>query len=920
MIDWKQEIRCRLAKLKLEPTHEAEIVEELAQHLEDRYAELRARGATEKEASRAALVELSENELLASELRRVERQAKRDPEVFGARRSHMFADLLQDLRYGLRMLRKSPSFTAVAVLSLALGIGANTAIFQLLDAVRLRTLPVKEPQNLAGIRIADMTGARGNFSSPHPTVTNPIWEKIRDNQQAFSGVFAWGTDAFNLTTGGEARYAQALSVSGDFFNVLGIRPILGRVFAPGDDQRGCGSPGTVVSYAFWQSEFGGDRSIVGKTLTLAGRPFEIIGVTPASFFGLEIGRSFDVAVPICSEAMIQGENSRLDSGVTWWLTVMGRIKPGWSPEQATTQLSSASAGIFEATLPSNYPAESVEKYIEFKLETFPAGTGLSWLREQYESPLWLLLAIAGMVLLIACANLANLMLARASAREREIALRLALGASGSRLIRQLLAESLLLAGIGAALGAFLARALSEFLVSFLSTESSTVFLDLGADWRVLGFTAGLAILTCVLFGLMPALRTIRVDPGSAMKAGSRGMTASRERFGLRRALVVTQVALSLVLVVCGVLFSRSLGKLLTVDAGFRQDAMLITNIDLRRLSIPADGRQAFKRELLNRVRETAGVSSAASTNVVPLSGNAWGNNLWMDGSDSGQRTNSFLSRISPDYFKTLGTSLLAGRDFDDRDTITSPKVAIVNETFARTVVEGANPVGKRFWVEATPSAPETLYEIVGLVRDSKYQDLREEFSPVVFLPLSQASRHGEYDQILTRANAPLPALISSMKHTLADINPEILVTFQVLKTEIERSLLRERLMATLSGFFGLLALLLACIGLYGIMSYGVAGRTNEIGIRIALGAKRGDVLWLILREALVLVLIGVASGLPVVLASTKMISSLLYGVKPADPVSICFAALLMFIVAAVAGYVPARRATRIDPLVALRYE
>jgi predicted permease len=398
------------------------------------------------------------------------------------------------------------------------------------------------------------------------------------------------------------------------------------------------------------------------------------------------------------------------------------------------------------------------------------------------------------------------------------------------------------------------------------------------------------------------------------------MTASRERFGLRRALVVTQVALSLVLVVCGVLFSRSLAKLLTVDAGFAQDAMLITNIDLTRLKIPVDRRQAFKREMLDRIRQTAGVNSAASTNIVPLSGNAWGNDLWMDGSDSGQRTNSLLSRISPEYDKTLGTSLLAGRDFDDRDTKTSPKVAIVNETFGAKLVEGENPVGKRFWVEATPSSPATLYEIVGLVRDAKYQDLREAPSPVVFLPLYQASRHGEYDSILARANAPMSALISAMKNTLADINPEILVTFQVLKTSIEGSLLRDRLMATLSGFFGGLALLLACIGLYGIMSYGVAGRTNELGIRIALGATRGDVLWLILREALVLVLLGVAIGVPVVLASTKMISSLLYGVTAADLVSICFASLLMFVVAAVAGYTPARRATRIDPMVALRYE
>jgi len=921
MIDWKDEIRRRLAGLRLEPTRELEIVEELSQHLDDRYAELRSGGATDDQASRALLTELNESEVLARELRRIELQTINAPVVLGAPRRNMMGDLWQDLRYAARMLRKNAGFTAVAVLSLALGIGANSAIFQLLDAVLLRTLPVSNPQELAEVRIEDRTGGvRGSFNTWNPTLTNPLWEAIRNQQQAFSGIFAWNATVFNLAPGGEPRPAKGLWVSGDFFNVLGVRPILGRVFTPEDDQRGCGSACAVISHAFWQREYGGNPSVVGRELTLAGRPVEIIGVAPASFFGLEVGQSFDIAVPICAEALLLGKNSQLDSGTTWWLTIMGRLKPGWSLEQATASLKSISPGIFEGTLPANYPPVSVNNYLGFKLAAFPAGTGISQLRDAYSSPLWMLLAIAGMVLLIACANLANLMLARASTREREIAIRLAIGASRGRLIRQLMAESLLLAAIGAGLGLLLARELSRFLLSFLSTQGNSLFVDLATNWRVLAFTATVAIITCVVFGLAPAFKATRIAPASVLKTGSRGMTASREGFSLRRALVALQVALSMMLLVSALLFSRSLGNLLTEEAGFKPKGILITSLSLTRLNLPPERRQGFKRELLERVRSIPGVASAADTNIVPLSGSAWGNNVWMDGSDAGQTTNTSLSRISSNYFNTLATPMLAGRDFDDRDTVTSPKVAIVNEFLARELAGEANPIGKRFWVEATPSSPEILYEIVGVVRDTKYQDLREEFGPIAYLPTSQERLPGQFEQILLRSSAPMADVISQLTQALAEINPKIVVNFGVFETQIWESLLRERLMATLSTFFGLLAALLAAIGLYGVISYGVAGRTKEIGIRMALGAERRAVLWLILREALLLVSVGVAVGLPAVLAATRLVSSLLFGLKPADPVSLALAVVLMFVVAAFAGYIPARRATKVDPMVALRYE
>jgi putative ABC transport system permease protein len=700
-------------------------------------------------------------------------------------------EMIQDLRFGVRMLLKNRSFTIVAILSLALGIGANTAIFQLIDAVRLRTLPVKAPQELAEIRMASMKGARGGISD-RPTVTNLIWEQIRDRQETFSGIFVWGTDNTNLASGGEVRPARLLYVSGDFFNTLGVQPARGRLFTTTDDQRGCAAPGLVISHAFWQREYAGDVNVIGRKLTLSDHPLEIIGVTPANFFGMEVGRSFDLALPLCANPLIRGDTRMIDSGIIWWLTVNGRLKPGLSLEQATAQLQALSPGIFEAALPANYPPVSVKDYLGSRLIAVPAGSGISQLREQYEQPLWLLLAIGGLVLLIARANLANLLLARASAREREIATRQALGASRGRLVRQLLVESLLLAGVGAGLGAALALALSRFLVAFLSTSDNPVFLDLALDWRVLGFAVGLAVLTCLLFGLAPAIKATRMEPGAVMKAGGRGMTASRERFSLRRALVVAQVALSLVLVAGALLFSRSLSNLLTVDAGFRQEGVLIANVAFQRLNVPPDRYPAFKDDLLDRTRAITGVESAA-IGMTPL-GDSGGNTVWMDGTNASQGKDVSRSRIGPDYFKTLQIPLLAGRDFDARDTVGAPRAAIVNQAFARQLLNGENPVGRRFWIEATPSSKETLYEIVGLVRDTKYGDLREEFGPIVYDSVAQATGSGPGANILIRSRLPQAETVASVTRVLNEVNPAITVRFQWFKPMIEATILRERLM------------------------------------------------------------------------------------------------------------------------------
>jgi putative ABC transport system permease protein len=827
------------------------------------------------------------------------------------------SSLWQDLRFGIRLLGKAPGFTAVAVVSLALGIGANTAIFQLINAVRLRSLPVANPHEIAEVKITDTDKCcSGDFTSSHPTMTNPQWEWIREHQDSFSGMFAWSERDINLAQSGEVRLARGLLVSGDFFNVLGIKPVLGRVLTDADDRRGCGAPGVVISYPFWQREYGGAMSAIGGRLTLDGHPFEIIGITEPGFTGLEVGRSFDLAAPICSEAVIRGEYSRLDKRDGWWLTLMGRLKPGVSLDQATTQLAAISPALFQETLPPNYSPETRQFYLDFKLGAFAAGAGVSNLRERYQDSLWLLLAIAGLVLLIACANLANLMLARASAREREIAVRLALGASRWRLIRQLLAESLLLAVIGTAIGAFLAQGLSRFLISFISQEGSSLFLDLSLDWRILGFMGGLTVLTSLLFGWVPAFRATRTMPGAVLKAGGRGLTAGREKFSLRRLLVVSQVALSLVLLFGALLFVRTLQKVMNVDPGFDQEGVVITAVNLSNLKLPKERRQEYKRDLLERIRALPGVESAANVMYYPLMGGGWNGVIQILGVEPPQRGVSNFNQISPGYFKTLKANLLAGRDFDRRDTLTSPKVAVVNETFVRRFLDGANPLGKRF----DTGYRGTVYEIIGVVKDTKYRTMREDFPPTVFVAEAQDQNPDTTARLIIRSKLPSSALTAAVKQAILGWSPDVNLSFRILKTQIREGLMRERLMATLSGFFGLLAVLLAMVGLYGVLSYTVAQRRNEIGVRMALGADRFRIIKLIMRDAGALLIIGLAIGGVLAVLAARSARAMLFGLEPSDPLTIGLAIVLLGAVGLLAGYLPARRAARQDPMNALREE
>lgn len=632
-----------------------------------------------------------------------------------------------------------------------------------------------------------------------------------------------------------------------------------------------------------------------------------------------MGRSFDVALPLCSEPAVRGESPWTDDHTIWWLAAIGRLNPGWTFKRAAAQLAAIAPSIFAATIPTEYDAITRQDYLRFSLRVEPAATGASPLRQQYQDPLWVLLTISGLVLLIACANLANLMLARAGARKREMALRLTLGASRARLVRQLLTENLLLALSGAAIGIVLAQVLGRLLIVLISNAQNPVFLPLYPDLRVLSFTVGVALLTCLLFGVAPAVQAASTDPGSTMKASGRGLTGGREHFLLRRGLIVSQVALSLTLLVGALLFVRTFRNLLTLDAGFQQDKILVAEFDFSSLQVPLASRLAYKRELLARVRNTPGVISASETSIVPLRGDGWDESIDIP-SEAVSRKGSYFNAVTAGYFQTLETSLLAGRDFDESDTPASPLVAIVNEQYGRSFFAGANPVGKTFGVRQSGGKPDKTYRIVGLVRNTKYRDLREDFIPIVFLSEYQLPDPGTDSLFLIRSKESPASLISSLKRTALESSSQIVLNFSMLRISVLDRLTRERLMATLSGFYGVLAAILAMIGIYGVISYMVVRRRNEIGVRIALGAGKANILGMILREALALLTVGLVAGIALALAAGSAARAMLFGLKPADPLTMLLAVGSLAIVALTASLVPALRATAVDPMQALREE
>jgi predicted permease len=823
-----------------------------------------------------------------------------------APREHVHV-VMQDVRFAARVLGRTPGFFVTALLTLALGIGANTAIFQLIDAVGLRQLPVPAAHELAEVRIAGGNHGFGLNPSFYGQLTRPVWDEIRTHQEAFSGMFAWTTRDLRTGQGADLRRASGIAVSGEFFSVLGVQPWRGRLLQPEDAAAPCPTSRAVVSHAFWQSHLNGRELTPDTRLTINGAPHEIVGVTPPQFFGLAVGERFDIALPLCTPATVRRE--------IFELSVMGRLRRDWPIQRASAHLNALSAGIFEETAPIGYNATGTAQFKAFRLAAYPAASGVSMLRMQYDTSLKLLLAISGLVLLIACANLANLMMARATVRAREVAVRLALGASRTRLVRQFVAESCVLAVLGAALGVGLAQLLSRVLVWGLSNEATA--LSLTVSWRVLLFAAAVAVGTCVVFGIAPALRATHIEPIEAMKTGGRGLTLGRDRLAVQRSMVVMQIAVSLVLLVAAVMFVRSFRNLITFDPGIRQDGISVAYLGFPSLGkLPPDQISDLQRLLVAEIQSIPGVRHAAVTSNVPLLGSSWSHGIHVDQ----QKWWARFTWVSPSYFETVGIPVLRGRGFTLHDTRSGPRVAVVNEEFVRRLVPEGDPIGRTLETQPEPDYPATRYEIVGIIPDTKYNGLRGGTDPMVFAPDSQHPTIGPWAAVMIHSSIEPAAAITAVKRLMTERHPEVFAEFDIFKTRIREGLVRERLLAILAGLFGALAAVLAMVGLYGLIAFAVAERRREIGIRIALGADGRQVIGMMMRDALRLLAIGLVIGTGASLAATPAAATLLFGLTPHDRPTLAGACVLLTIVTAAASFLPARDASRLDPVTALRQE
>jgi predicted permease len=830
----------------------------------------------------------------------------------------LFGNCAQDFRFALRTLSKAPGFTAIAALSIALGIGANTAIFSLIDAVMWRMLPVRDPAGLWVI------GDGMTFQQ---------FRLLRDDHRV-ADIAAYSSVRLNVNVDGSFEPTiDGQLVSGSYFSLLGVNPVIGRTIGIDDDRVPNGHPIAMISYRYWKHRFGLAPSALGTRISISGTPFAIVGVTPPEFFGVDVGTAPDIFVPVMMQptAMPAFENL-LDNPIIYrmWLTTIGRLKPGIHPLQATAALDTRwRQGLPQGIQPgsSGFP----------KLVLNPASTGITSLRRQFSQPLFVLMAVVGIVLLIACANIANLLLARAAARCSEFAMRLALGAGRWRLIRQLLAEGIVLGSLGGVCGILLARWAMRLLVAYLSSGRSPITLDLNPNLRVLGFTAAVSIGTGILFGLAPAMRATRIDPWLALK--NVGGVLPRSHGGLRpgKLLAVAQVALSLLLMVGAGLFVRSLQKLNGESFGVSRDSVLIVRIEPKgsdQRNIPGTTARLDRiyRELLQRVEAIPGVRTAALGQATPTSPNPGaGGQITLP---SGQSMRVPLVMLYPKYFATIGLPLIAGREFTPSDLVeNSPPVCIVNEAFVRKMFPGENPLGKPCITTQRPTARDTAgprypsppeaYQIIGVVKDSRYSNPRGETQPIIYTTFLQTGT-GRGQMVLHVRVAGDPGLVvSRIREEILRVD-STLPTFDVhtLTEEMGAALIQEHLIAMLSSLFGGLALLLASVGLYGLLAFAVVQRTAEMGIRMAVGARRMDVVFMIMREALLLVVLGVGIGVPMALAGARFassqISGLLFGINATDPLTIAIAVFLLIAVAALASYLPARRASRVDPMVALR--
>jgi predicted permease len=891
---------CRVSSRRAD--FEREMQDEMRIHLELYQADLRQRGLPEEEARRRAFADFGSLLARKEECR----------EAVGLR---LFDELRGDVAYAVRLLRTSPAFTIVALLSLALGIGANTAIFSLIDTVLVKTLPVQDPQHLFFV---DNSGGKSGGSSGPPY---PCFERLRDHNRFLSGIAAFSERQFKVSIDGVPERVRGQYASGSYFDLLGVRAIHGRLLTPADDAEpghgGPDGPVAVISDAFWTRRFARDPSVLGKNIQVGTVWVTIVGVTPPGFLGLQVGMPLDITVPMMLADGLQSKQS-------WWLSVIARVVPGATVEQARADLES----VWDTYLNEvGMPRERRGYFSGVVL--VPAARGANELRRTYSEPLLIVMGIVGVVLLIGCANVANLLLARATARQNEIAVRLAIGASRGRLIRQLLTEGVVLVALGAAAGLLFARWGASFLVAVLAGPARRVVLEPHFDLRVLGFTAGVSIATALLFSLAPALRATRVD---AAKPGS--VVRSTPQNHLGRALVVVQVTLAVLLLCGAALFVRTLHNLNGVAFGFDRNGILTMQVEATvpgrpvTPKTPAEFRAdharlgAIWRGFMERVHQVPGVSSAAAAaGMSPLTGRIRGVKIAIDGPTPGPEKDRGIriNQVTDGYFETIGIRLLAGRSFTPRDQSGSLRVAIFNETAARAFFGTESPLGRK--VSFPGQRVADPFEVVGVVADARYQDLRTPDEPMVYVPLEQAIDPITSAVLFVRGAGDVRRLVPSIRASVAETVPGGFVAgIATIEQQVTMSLVRERMLAFLATFFAALALLLACIGLYGVMAYRVVRRTREIGIRIAIGARQQSVVWMMVRETLLLVTIGTALGTLASLGVNRFIAAQLFGVTPRDPAAIVVALSVLGCVTLIAGYVPARHASRIDPVKALRAE
>ena len=892
--DWTGPLAARLARLSLRPAREREILDELSQHLEDRYQDLRLAGSTHADAMRMALAELDDEDLLAREMRHLRQASAPEPIAPGGPRRALLGDAWQDLGYTARMLRRNPGFAVAAILTLALGIGANTAIFSLVDAVLLRSLPVPEPQRLVVLSTVTPRGdGRSNFSYPQ-------FAYLREHAAPVSDIFAFAPIDLNLGAGHLTDAPSGLLVSDNFFSVLGVAPALGRGFVAGDNAV------AVISHRFWRGRFGGDPAAAGRSVLINGLPFTVVGVAPRRFFGVEVGKSPDVFVPLAACDRLRSGTPRLPMQNAFWLDVMTRLKPDVQAQHATERLNIVYQQAINEAGGAIRP--NLARFLrERRVVLTPGAHGRRGIGEQFRTPLLILMTVVCLVLLIACANVANLVLARAAARRREMAIRLALGAGRGRLLRQFLTESLVLSAAGAALGLMLAVWSSRALTVFFGDR----VVDTTLDTRILAFTLVTSVLSAVLFGAAPALRASRPDVAEAFRGESlRDGRGSRWRAG--RFLVVGQVSISLVLLIGAGLFIRTLGNLRALDPGFRGDDVLLATVNPGLSRYTPERTGVFYADLLQRVAALPGVRSATVADS-PLLGGQFIDGFSVEGST--QAAEASVKIVGPRFFETMGIAFRRGRDFSPGDRPGSAKVAIVNETVARKHFAGADPIGR--FIEI---AGDKHVEIVGIIADTKYRALREPVPNTVYLVMGQSQWSGSERTLHVRTAGDPAAIAPTLRAQVQALDQNLPVTLGLFSGLVDENLSQERLVATLSGFFGALALALTAVGLYGVIACRTGRRIREIGIRMSLGARRATVVWMVLGDCLLLVAAGIGAGLIATFWLTRFVTRQLFEVAPADPLTLGMATALLITVAAVAAYLPARRAARIDPMVALRCE